>query len=406
MIARETDPTASDWIDKGCAILGAGVPVGIVLGNVGFELMISLVGGLWMIRCILSRDQPFHRILKHPLIAAWLVWLAAIIVSLLWNGPGSKGWAHDFVFIRYPLYLAALLDISKRIPIGKYFLLGFAAGVLWAALNTTSAYILGVDFLGKPLIRYTGKLKEASRISGMAAYAAPFFLARGLLDGALSKKLKYVCIAIALIAFAQVLQTHVRTAIVAALVGIMFCGVWVIRQRLSVKVAMGLVVLFIFAAGVFFHIKQLYRFDTLYDRIYFWKVAWAMWQDHPVVGVGVSSFQDVFQELAASGAVSDYTAPNGITYRAVEQTHAHNLFFMLIACTGLFGLSAFAWLYVTAVRFIYKTLDGERMGLIVWPVVFLTLGITGFNIFHSWYQALFAFFMVLIGMEQTNYRHA
>jgi hypothetical protein len=37
------------------------------------------------------------------------------------------------------------------------------------------------------------------------------------------------------------------------------------------------------------------------------------------------------------------------------------------------------------------------MAPIAWPVVFLTIGITGFNIYHSWYQALFAFFMVLIG---------
>ena len=67
----------------------------------------------------------------------------------------------------------ALLDISKRLPVERYLLWGLAAGVLWAAINTLSAFLFGFDLLGKPLTRYTMKLKEASRISGMEFVIAP-----------------------------------------------------------------------------------------------------------------------------------------------------------------------------------------------------------------------------------------
>ena len=120
-------------------------------------------------------------------------------------------------------------------------------------------------------------------------------------------------------------------------------------------------------------------------------------KEHPWVGAGISSFQDVYKEMAASGKVGTFEAPDGVSYQLSEQTHAHNIIFMLLSCTGLFGLAAFGWLFIRAVRMIFNRLEGARVALVPWPMVFLAIGITGFNIFHSWYQALFSFFAVLIG---------
>jgi O-antigen ligase len=158
----------------------------------------------------------------------------------------------------------------------------------------------------------------------------------------------------------------------------------------------------VLAVGLFFHYGRLWRFDTIFDRVYFWKIAWTMWKEHPVVGVGISSFQDAYKEMAASGTVSGYNAPNGVVYQALEQTHAHSLFFMLISCTGLFGLAAFIGLFIAAGLSIFRNTEGYRIGLVTWPAVVLAIGISGFNIFHSWYQALFAFFLVLIGSRPVK----
>ncbi|MBW1698395.1 MAG: O-antigen ligase family protein [Deltaproteobacteria bacterium] len=407
MISTQSDRMLPQRLDKVCAIAGALVPVGLVMGNVAFESMIGLVGCGWLLRCIIQKERPFA-LFKHSLVLPWLAWLVAIAVSLFWNGAGSKGWVHDLVFFRYMLYVVALLDVSKRLPVERYLLLGFAAGVLWAAINTASAYTMGFDLLGKPLIRYTGKLKEASRISGMSAYAGPFFIAWGLLDTMISKKLRVVLCTIGLLSMVQLFQTHVRTAILAAVIGVVFCSLFFLKKHVSLKAAVALSLALIFSVFVSFHVQKQFRLDTLYDRVFFWKVAFTIWQSQPVLGVGISSFQDAYKEVANSEEMTGFKAPDGTIYRAREQTHAHNLFLMLMACTGLLGLAAFLWLFINAVVFIFRDLRGYRLGLAVWPVVFLAIGLTGFNIYHSWYQALLAFFIVLIGIcapEGREFQH-
>ncbi|MFC1816248.1 O-antigen ligase family protein [Thermodesulfobacteriota bacterium] len=388
-------------MDKFCAVTGSLVPIGLVVGNVGFEAVIGIVGLGWLIRCVLIRENPFRQLLKHPLVIPWMVWFACIVLSLVFNGPGSKGWAHDIVFIRYVLFGLALLDISKRLPVAKYVLYGLAAGVIWAALNTISAYVLGYDFIGKPLTRYTAKLKEASRIAGMTAYAAAFFLAWGLLDDKLSTKSKTMIIGIGLIAFIQLFQTQVRTAVIASAAGAFFCVIFFIRQRKSLWVAVTFLAGVLLAVGLFFHFGRAWDLISFYDRIYYWKVAWYMWLDNPFFGVGISSFQDAYKEMALSGKVAEFIAPDGSVFKLSEVTHAHNLLLMLAASTGLLGMASFCWLLINSVRTIFNKLYGFCLGLTTWPVVFLVIGLTGFNIYHSWYQALLAFWLVLIGSNSA-----
>ncbi len=389
-------------LDKFCAVTGALVPIGLVIGNVGFESLIGLVGLAWIIRCMMAKENPFRELVKHSLVIPWVIWFLCIVASLLVNGPGSKGWAHDVVFIRYLLFGLALLDISNRLPVFKYLLYGLSAGVICAGLNTLSAYFLGADLLGKPLIRYTGKLKEASRISGLSAYAAAFFVSWGILDDYLNGRHKAVLLLIGVIAFAQVLQTHVRTAILASAAGIFFAMALLIKKRKSLGLALAMVLLIIFVIGAMFYFSDMFNLNSIYDRIYFWRVAWRMWLDHPVFGVGISSFQDAYKTMAASGVIPEYLAPSGVVFSAAEQTHAHNLFFMLISSTGLLGLAAFILLFVTAVLLIFKDPKGFRFGLVSWPVVLVFIGLTGFNIYHSWYQALLAFWLILVGVDKTT----
>ena len=236
----------------------------------------------------------------------------------------------------------------------------------------------------------------------MTAYAAPFFLTWGILDKKLSAKMRGLILFIGLLAVAQLLQTHVRTAILSSVAGLLYAVVYFIRRRVSTRMAVGSVLILVFVVVLFFSFSRMWNLATVYDRVYYWKVAWAMWQEHPVVGVGISSFQDAYKAMAASGKGGEFVSPNGVTYHLSEQTHAHNIFFMLISCTGILGLSAFCWLFVNCVRMVHTQLEGIRMGLVSFPAVFLTIGMTGFNIFHSWYQALFSFLFVLIACKETE----
>ncbi|SHK80152.1 O-antigen ligase [Desulfatibacillum alkenivorans DSM 16219] len=388
--------------DLVCLWAGALVPVGIVIGNVGFEAFAALASVAWILRSIVARDRTMERVADNPLTAPWMFWFGAILISLMVNGAGSKGALHDIAFVRFFLFGLAMLDVSNRRPVGPYLVGGLAAGVLFAAFNTILAYTIGVDMFARSLERYTGKLKEAARFSGLCAYACVFFVGWALGDRNIlqNKKRLAILLFIAAIAFGQIVQTQVRTVVLAVLAGFVFIVFYGQGRKFGFK-KVGLIAAGIFSLlGVAFYLGEWWNMESMYDRWVIWQVAVEIWKEHPAVGAGVGAFQDAFARISASGLVPPWEAPDGRVYFNVEQTHAHNLFLMIGACTGFLGLAAFGWLMVRACRLIYANPKGWRNGLPAWPVVLLVIGLTGFNIYHSWYHALFAFFLVLSGAKE------
>jgi len=385
-------------LDRFCMVIGSLLPVGIIVGNAGFESIIALVDIAWILRWVALQENPFPKeTIMHPLIRPWMLWFGTILVSLLINGQGIDGWVHDIVYIRYLLFVVALIDISQRLPVQKYLILGLVAGVVWAAINILSAHMIGYDLFGRPLSRYVGKLKESARIAGLFAYVAPFFLGWAALDKTMSLKWKFFVACVGILALTLVFQTHIRTAFLASVAGIATFSAYFIYKKS--KWAIIILTLF-FAVFAFLAMPRLPYFkdlSSIYDRIYIWKVALAMWQEHPLFGVGVASFQDVYKSVAASGIVAPFYAPDGHIFNCPEAMHAHNLFLMLLACGGIAGFCMFLWLFVNAVRLVCTHTDGWRLGLIPWPVVALLIGLTGSSIYHNWYQAVFAYFIVLTG---------
>ncbi|MDI6795734.1 MAG: O-antigen ligase family protein, partial [Desulfatibacillaceae bacterium] len=344
---------------------------------------------------------PIFRIFRLNLAAPWLIWFAVVVVSLAVNGPGSKGWAHDIVLFRFVLFGLALMDVNTRLPVGRHLVWGLAVALGVGAINTLAALGLGHDLLGRSAARYTGKLDQALNISGIAAYSTPFFCVWAALDKKLSPKVRLLLFALAALGAAQLLQIQSRTAIVAA-----FCGVafGLIYGHLAGRRSLaGWMVLagFLVAGVAATLIWNLHNLISVYDRIWIWRVSLAMFYENPVLGTGVSAFRDVFTQVASSGAVEPYIAPGGRVFAGVEQTHAHNLALMLLASTGIAGLGAFAWLFVRACKLVFASPKGWRLGLVSWPAVLLVAGLTGYNIYYSWYQALVAFFLTLAGTANT-----
>ena len=384
-------------LDSFCAVLGGLLPLGIVIGNTGFEAVIGLVGFGWLLRIVIVKENPFQNLARHSLALPWFLWYASVICSLAINGAGSKGWAHDIVFIRHLLYVFALWDISFRRSLSKYFFYGIVAGVLLAAFNTLSAYVMGRDFLGRPLIRYAGKLKEGARIAGMMAYLFPMLIAWGLSKQTLSTKQNRISLIVGLVALGLLFQTHIRTAILSSFAGLLFFIACLSFRRFTVKIASSIAaVLLLISGATLLYIIYNQSLTSIYDRVYIWKVSWALWLDNPVWGVGVSAFQDAYKTMAASGKVTDYIAPDGSIWNAAISMHSHNLILMILSSTGLIGMASFIFLMFRSFTTIMKQTVQWRNGLLLWPVIFLVTGLTGWNIYTSWYQALFAFLVVLI----------
>jgi O-antigen ligase len=388
-------------LDNFCIIVGSMVPVGIMLGNIAFESMTALVGIGWITRSIIAKENPVPGLLRHPLILPWLFWVGIIIISVTWNGAGSKGWAHDVVLIRFIIYFAALLDISKRRHVSNFFVIGLAAGVVFGGINILLAYSIGYDVVGRALINYTSKTKETGVIASLAAYTAPFFLAYLFSGLRLNYKMKIAIAFVGCLSVMQIYHANIRTAFIAGIAGLL-CFVIYFSMTKNKKAGTFLLLLF---TGLFIVLLdqyglQLINMSTIYSRISIWKVGFVMWLDHPFIGVSVSAWPDFYKDIAASGSVAPYVSPDGHSYLNLETTHAHNLFLQVLGCTGILGFFSFCWLFINLLRLLFQTQVSDwHFGLITWPFVFIVIGLTGWNIFGSQYQTVFTYFMTLTAVS-------
>jgi O-antigen ligase len=219
------------------------------------------------------------------------------------------------------------------------------------------------------LLRYAGKLKESARISGLFAYVAPFFIGWAASDKTMASKHRIFIAGVGVLALVLVLQTHIRTAFLASGAGIAISSAYLIYK----KSRWAIIITELFFAGFLLidmvRIPSFNDLNSIHDRIYIWKVASAMWLEHPIFGVGVASFKEVYKSVAASGIVAPFIAADGNIFREPEAMHAHNLFLMLLACGGIVGFSMFSWLFINLMRLACLRPAGWRFGLVSWPVV-------------------------------------
>ncbi len=54
------------YLDNAILICASLVPLGIVIGNAGFESMIAISGLAWLARSIILKQNPFLHIYKNP----------------------------------------------------------------------------------------------------------------------------------------------------------------------------------------------------------------------------------------------------------------------------------------------------------------------------------------------------
>jgi len=383
-------------LDNWTVWLAAIVPVGLAVGTVAFEAIVVAADLCWMATLLIRRHLPdFLRSRSTPAMAL-LLWLASVWLSRFVSpNAGLHAWVHDLAFSRHIIFVMALIDIAHRRPVARYLAWGLVTGVAWSAINTVLALTVGYDLVGHPAWRYTGKLKENARIAAICAYAGPMlaFWSRQVFN---RQRRKGAWLAFfAVVSFVLLLKSVIRTAIIGSFAGSLFGCLFFVRKnaQLLLKVAAVLCCL-ILAVGYLASVKGVYL-GSLYLRAYIWKVSFAIWKENPFFGVGISSFKSAYDIIYGSGAVSPFVAPDGLAYNLAKPFHAHNLALQLLACTGLFGFLAFGWLFIKLCRLAFADNNPWGPGLATWPVVFLVIGLAGWNIFDAFYATIFSYLAAL-----------
>jgi hypothetical protein len=391
---------SSDWrsrTDRIVAILGSSLPVSLILGVVVFEFFIGLTGLVWLISKVKFSVRGRGGVTAHAIFWPIMCWFFVIMASRIVNGGSAYQIANDLAFLRFPLFIIAMVDVSTRMPVHRYLIGGILVGIVYAGLNLLSAYLIGFDFIGKPLTRYVEKMKEGVKIGAFCAYAAPFLLIWGAFERKLETHKRIGIIGLGCIAIVLLILTKCRTAFLAAMIGAVggILGLLIVKKKMKIRTVLAIFI--IAGLGGWWVLSMQPSLESMYDRFFIWKTSFQVWLHNPVFGVGISSFNDAYRQMAESGIVTPIVSPvTGEIYHSVDPRHAHNMFLQLLACNGVLGLAAFGWFFWTVVKMVRNFVNSWCAGLWCWPFICLVIGLTGWNIYDPFYTTIVFYFLALI----------
>lgn len=376
------------------------VPFLLVVFRAGADAIFCIIGLLFLARSHLAGDWGWTK--RAEIRALFALWGVMLISSALSeNPPDALGKAAAWV--RFILFYAAatswLLTNARALKIVCYLVLPF---LIFLALDTTWQYLTGVSLTGygyahehrlggllnKPnignyflkigfsslgLIAYALIAAGKSRRVWWVGFLALWLVALVMLSGERSITLLTFfgigCTGLLLFVFHSASRKYVVPAVVvlAAQVAILALTQPIVQQR----------------GQIFF--KQLSHFwESPYGQLY--ANAFSMWQQHPLLGVGVGQFRYLCE-------------PNmqalGLTFCDV---HPHNIYMEWLSSTGVVGVLLFGLAMALIVYRIIRTysLRGEtgiptafalgNMAVLMFPLIVTQSAFSNWPAMLFWYS--------------------
>ncbi len=245
------------------------------------------------------------------------------------------------------LLIALVCDEPRRI---RTVLIGLSAGVLGVALHSIWQYATGqvgtagfVTDGGAVEFRISSTFSSPNPLAGFLTLGVP--LGVGLFRLARTRWAKTLALALAALALAATVLTFSRGALVGlAALPLVFLRDW----RAWPVIAMTLAAVVVLAPGLWqARLSQVTdRSSTeVATRLDFWETALVSFEEHPVAGTGLDTFQQEYLDRERSGR----TFLGGSGSLSAPRT-AHNLYLNTLAELGLIGGIALALLVVAVLR--------------------------------------------------------
>jgi O-antigen ligase len=387
-----------------------------MLGPAGFEAVIILTSLVWIVGQIRLNNNPLKTLsgwplsdstcgstrvngplFKAPLFKALGAVYLSILVSVLLNGGGDKGYLHDIVIIRHLFFMAALMETSRRFPVFKYLFYGILAGFVYALANIVFVHLSGSDFMGKPLARYLGKEKEGVRYPTMLTFYILFYLTWGLLDPSQKTRTRGLVFLAAAAGMCFLAFFHIRTVHLALVAGILFLLVYFTVKKKNMILLFSGCAAFAGISYALFTTNNFQDFNSLYDRFSIWKASFLLFRENPFFGAGISSYTNAVAELIHRLDIKPYFSSSGTQWFYERDIyHAHNNILQILSCTGIFGFICSAWLAFVVLGTSFKNISSHGIGFIAWPVLYFVISFAGFSIYTGWYLALASLIIVCV----------
>jgi len=210
---------------------------------------------------------------------------------------------------------------------------------VWLAIHVYLA-VNGIIKGGKGVGGFMGDENDFCLVLNMAI---PFPLFLALHESNKTRKIVYF--ALTLLLFATVISTSSRGGFVglASLGG--YCW-WRSRKKVAMLLAIAILagfMRFVAPSAYWDEVTSIQtstqKGDTGEQRLYTWEIGWAMFLDHPILGVGQGNFPHEFREYEIATGNE-----GGFNTRSYSGRAAHSLYFTVLPEWGLVGTLLFGWM--------------------------------------------------------------
>src|SRR3989344_4569696 len=293
---------------------------------------------LFFLTLILSRKG--ERVGVRDFFWPILAWLSITLISALFSENtkialgGWKAWVFDPILV--------LILITRF----------FKPADLWkivASLSVSSAVLSFyglIEYFVRPEQLGDGRLDSVFDPANYhAMLVGPIIvLAIGFIFNQQTPRAWKYCLGIAsAINLTALVFTFSYGGYLAVLGGLIILGFLTLNNIWKKRMIFGALVIFIIFLALASPTK---KFQDLFEfqerssghaRLEIWQTSWLIFKEHPIIGVGLNNFEDVYRE----------TIPR-VAFPPLEWLGAqpHNLYLALLTQIGLLGFAAFAWIII------------------------------------------------------------
>ncbi len=303
--------------------------------------------------------------------------------------------------------LNSLKDAKKIYLILMFFLCAYCLNNKEKIKTVLNAFSLGAGFIGFYALLtgiYFKHIKgiydfRASSFSGnymhlggmlMMALIVVFVLMLYSIKEREKTKICFYTINFILILFG-LLYTYTRGSWLASFTGILLILFLIDKKWFAWSIFISIIIFIIFINTSF--AQRIIRTFTYFsgdsgtERIYMWKSGLKIIKDYPLFGIGTANLEKIYPLYIHKDA------------KEKNQGHLHNNILQIAVIDGLFGLSAFLWIFITFFIYIYKSFKNTEdlylkyVLLAVFSVLisFFVNGLFEYNFFSSQVVLIFWF---------------
>ena len=295
------------------------------------------------------KNRKDLQIMDKPYYLAIGIFMSTMLISALTSGAiehGMKTWSSFWLWRLMPFFIMtfAIKDFISARRILAVSIVGISLSALCAIYEGIGGDTRANGFFGHPMT-----------LAGyLCLYMPPLFIL--LFEQTISNRKKWIAGALFVICAMALLFNATRGAwlAVAAVISLLLLYYLLKREKLAIFILCAFLAI---GAGLSQYQPFVNRVASITDtknqsnaeRFLIWNSAFHMFEDHPVLGVGLGQYKDNYQKK--------YILPEA---KEPKLEHAHNNFMQMLAESGIVGFAGFLILIGCFIGYSFKRFWKEK----------------------------------------------